>query len=369
MSAAPLYLGLLSGTSADGIDAVLVRFSPQAEILARASTPYPAPLREQLLRLTAPDAAISLDAFGALDVAVGESFAAAALDLLHGAGVDASAVHAIGSHGQTVRHRPDLIHPFSLQIGDAAVIAERTGICTVADFRRADVAAGGQGAPLVPALHAGLFAAFTPCAVLNLGGIANLSLLGADGQVLGFDTGPANCLLDAWSERHLQQPCDMGGAWAASGRIDDALLDDLLQDPYFAAPTPKSSGREYFNLDWLQSRLDRHRVPAVDVQASLLALTARSVARALHDAKVAVSRVLVCGGGVHNPILMQALAQAMAPIAVASTASCGVDPDFIEATLFAWLAQERLALRAGNLPAVTGARGARVLGAVHAGHA
>ncbi len=390
-----LFLGLISGTSADGIDAALVRFDsatkpvtagkkaspprgdkrlsspPQdsgfaMQVVAAETFAYPAEFRARLLALTAANAAIPLDEFGALDVAVGVSFADAAMTLLANAGVSAADVRAIGSHGQTVRHRPDGRYPFSLQIGDAAVIAERTGILTVADFRRADVAAGGQGAPLAPAFHAAAFANLMPCALLNLGGIANLSLLNGPEDILGFDTGPANCLLDAWNARHTGTPCDAGGAWASSGTVDPGLLDSLLDDPYFKAAPPKSSGREYFNLDWLDARLGPRQITPVDVQATLLALSVRSIVEALRMSASPTRRVLACGGGVHNQALMSALATALRPLELTSTASAGLDPDFVEAALFAWLARQRLAHRPGNLPSVTGARGPRVLGALHA---
>jgi anhydro-N-acetylmuramic acid kinase len=361
-----LFLGLISGTSADGIDAALVRFDPGIRVVAARTSRYPAELRDKLLALTAPDASIPLDLLGALDVEIGECFARAAIELLEQSGTPAAAVEAIGSHGQTIRHRPGGPHPFSMQIGDAAVIAERTGICTVADFRRADIAAGGQGAPLAPAFHAAALNRFLPCAVLNLGGIANLSLLDSDNEVIGFDTGPANCLLDAWNARHHGTSCDLDGEWAATGSVDSNLLDILLDDPYFSVPSPKSTGREVFNLDWLDHRLgDRPRDPA-DVQATLMALTATSVARALSSSAFKPGRVLVCGGGVHNRGLMNALATALSPVPVESSASAGLDPDFVEAALLAWLARERLAHRVGNLPSVTGARGERLLGSVFA---
>lgn len=362
-----LFLGLISGTSADGIDAALVRFDPAIEVIASSALHYPPEIRERLLALTAADAAIPLDEFGALDVAVGECFADAALKLLGATGISASAVRAIGSHGQTVRHRPDGRHPFSLQIGDPSVIAERTGICTIADFRRGDIAAGGQGAPLAPAFHAAAFAALLPCAVLNLGGIANLSLLGDDAAVLGFDTGPANCLLDAWNARHHGAACDIDGNWARSGSVDPDLLRDLLDDPYFRAPPPKSTGREYFNLDWLDARLGGHATRAADVQATLLLLSTRSIVDALERSGSSAKRVLACGGGVHNSTLMASLAAELKPISLASTSSVGVDPDFVEAALFAWLAWRRLEEKPGNLASVTGARGPRILGAVYAG--
>ena len=361
-----LFLGLISGTSADGIDAALVRFDPGIEVIAAHTSQYPSQLRQKLLALTAPDAAISLDHLGALDVEVGHCFAAAALDLLNRSGTPADAIRAIGSHGQTIRHRPDGSHPFSMQIGDAAVIAERTRICTVADFRRADVAAGGQGAPLAPAFHSAAFSEYLPCAVLNLGGIANLSLLDSHGAVIGFDTGPANCLLDAWHAHHNGSNCDLDGEWAASGSVDSTLLDVLLDDPYFSTHPPKSTGREIFNLDWLYKRLgDQTRKPA-DVQATLLALTVRTIADALITRAFNPTCVLACGGGVHNSRLMSSLAAEISPIPMKSTAAAGLDPDFVEAALFAWLARERLAGRCGNLPSVSGASGQRLLGAVHA---
>lgn len=363
---AALFLGLISGTSTDGIDAALVRFEPEIKVLATKTAAYPTQIRERLLALTAADASISLDEFGAIDVAVGRCFADAALSLLTDAGVSPESVAAIGSHGQTVRHRPHGDNPFSLQIGDAAVIAERTGICTIADFRRADVAAGGQGAPLAPAFHAAAFSAHAPCAILNLGGIANLSLLSGDQDMVGFDTGPANCLLDAWHARHQGSACDIDGAWASSGSVDTNLLADLLDDAYFKLPPPKSTGREYFNLDWLDAHLVDHRTSAADVQATLLALTSRSIAEAMEATAEPAHLVLACGGGVHNAALMSALSTALQPIRLASTASVGVDPDFVEACLFAWLARQRLANQPGNLPSVTGARGPRILGAVHA---
>lgn len=360
-----LYLGLISGTSADGIDAALVRFSPQPIVVAARSVPYPATLRSDLLALTAADATIGIDAWGALDHAVGACFADAALGLLEASGIAREAVHAIGSHGQTVRHRPGGPAPFTLQIGDASLIAERTGITTVADFRRADLAAGGQGAPLVPAFHAAAFAALTPCVVLNLGGIANISVLRADGDVLGFDTGPANGLLDAWIGRHHGANHDADGAWARAGHVDEALLADLLADPYFAAPPPKSSGREHFNLDWLDRRLVGHTPRAVDVQATLVALSARSIADAIRAHAADARSLIVCGGGIHNTTLIDALRAALAPLPVRSSADCGLDPDHVEAAAFAWLARERLAGRPGNRPSVTGARGPRVLGAIY----
>ena len=366
--AAGLYLGLISGTSADSIDAALVSFAHgMPQLLAAHAHPWPPALHEQVLALAQGETALDLDAFGRLDVALGHCFAEAAQQLLKISGHRADAVRAIGSHGQTLRHRPTGEYPFTLQLGDPSVMAERCGIDVVADFRRADVAAGGQGAPLLPAVHAMLLGrAGHTRVVLNLGGIANITVLDAAGRVLGFDTGPANGLLDAWCLRHRGEAFDRDGAFAASGRIDAALLDALLGDPYFTLPPPKSTGREYFHLDWLAAhpQLAAAAHPA-DVQATLLELTARSVNRAIMQHAPDVEDVLVCGGGVHNGRLMQRLAELLAPCALCSTQRHGIDPDFLEATAFAWLARQRLLGLPGNLPAVTGARGPRVLGAIY----
>jgi anhydro-N-acetylmuramic acid kinase len=363
-----LYLGLMSGTSADGIDAALVGFSrgvPQLQAARNLS--WPPALREQMLALAQGDEPINLDTFGRLDVHIGHCFADAALALLEESGTPAHAVRAIGSHGQTLRHRPAGAYPFTLQLGDPAVIAERCGIDVVADFRRADIAAGGQGAPLLPAVHAMLLGRPGHTrVVLNLGGIANITVLGADGSVGGFDTGPANGLLDAWCQRHRGEPYDRDGTFAASGRVDQPLLDALLDDPYFALVPPKSTGREHFHLDWLAVQPRLAALAAADVQATLLELSARSVVDAINDRAPSTEEVLACGGGVHNGALMRRLGELLAPRSLLSTARHGIDPDYLEATAFAWLARQRLLGLPGNLPAVTGARGPRVLGALYA---
>jgi anhydro-N-acetylmuramic acid kinase len=365
-TASPLYLGLISGTSADGIDAALVRFAPRMQVIAARTFAYPDDLRARILALARSAAAVTLEAYGRLDVELGGQFAEAALALLRKARVDAREIVALGSHGQTVCHRPSAPHPFTLQMGDPNVIAERTGIVTVADFRRADMAAGGQGAPLLPALHATMLAdVAAPRAILNLGGIANVTLLVPGQPVRGFDTGPANCLLDAWSQQQRGTPHDEGGAWARSGRVDTALLEHLLADPYFAAPPPKSTGREHFNLDWLDAHLPAG-LDAADVQATLLQLSVRSIAEALRAHAPNVRAVYACGGGVHNLALMSALRAELPKLEVDTTAALGLDPDFVEAAGFAWLARARLENLAGNLPSVTGARGPRVLGAIYA---
>jgi anhydro-N-acetylmuramic acid kinase len=363
-----LYLGLMSGTSADGIDAALVRFSEgKPHLQAAHNLPWPADLRAQILALAQGNEPLDLDTFGRLDVRIGHCFADAALALLQHSGTAASDVRAIGSHGQTMRHRPSGPYPFTLQLGDPTVIAERCGIDVVADFRRADVAAGGQGAPLLPAVHAMLLGRPGHArVVLNLGGIANITVLGADGGVSGFDTGPANGLLDAWCQRHRGETYDRDGAFAASGRVNPALLQALLDDPYFALAPPKSTGREYFHLAWLDGHPQQAALDPADVQATLLELSARSVVAAIDRHAASASEVLACGGGVHNGALMHRLGDLLAPRALFSTAREGVDPDYLEATAFAWLARQRVLGLPGNLPAVTGARGLRVLGALHA---
>lgn len=360
-----LYIGLISGTSADGIDAALVRFTPRCELLLGHTFPWEPALRERLVALGQGGEMASLDEWGMLDVAVAEAFAAAALALTAHAGMPAGRIRAIGSHGQTVRHRPQARHPFTLQIGDGSVIAERTGIATACDFRRRDVAAGGQGAPLVPAFHAALLRApDEDRAVLNLGGIGNYTLLPRTGDVRGFDTGPANALMDAWCLRHVGAAFDADGRLAATGQVDAGLFARLLDDPWFDLPPPKSTGREQFHLDWVDAHLHGHE-RVQDVQATLLELTAVTVADALKATQASTTRVLVCGGGVHNPPLMARIAALLPGMRIESTATCGLDPDYVEAMAFAWLARETLAGRPGNLPAVTGARGPRVLGVVH----
>jgi len=364
----PLFLGLMSGTSADGIDAALVQF-PQGggcHFVHGHTHHWDPALRERLIALGQGGEPASMDALGQLDAEVGIAFAAAANQLLDEAGIPRTQVQAIGSHGQTIRHRPLSTPAFTWQIGDPNRIAERTGITTVADFRRRDVAAGGHGAPLMPAFHlAMLGSADEDRAVLNLGGIANLSLIARDGSIRGFDTGPANALLDGWCQRHLGHTYDADGAFAASGRVDAALLERLLSEPWFALPPPKSTGREQFHLDWVQAQLGAEEPSAADVQATLLELSAATVADALLAHLPGVKRVLVCGGGVRNPQLLRRLQARLPGVVIGSSADYGLDPDYMEAMGFAWLARETLAGRAGNLPSVSGASGPRILGAIH----
>lgn len=359
----------MSGTSLDGIDLVVADLSGAIPRLVAARTVHiPAPLRKDLLTLCQPGAD-HLELFGHCDVALAEAIAAGLMKLLADHDLAAESIVALGSHGQTVRHVPEGPHRFTLQIGDPNVIAERTGITVVADFRRRDLAAGGQGAPLVPAFHAALFTTAEDRVIVNIGGMANITILpaGQPAAASGFDTGPGNVLLDAWAERELGQPLDIGGQWASQARPDQALLDALWGDPYFERPAPKSTGREHFHLAWLQKRLDRPVAPAV-VQATLTELTARSIAHGiLHTADAKPKQVMVCGGGRHNMLLMERLAAALPNSHLGMTDELGLDGDWVEAVAFAWLAKQRLDMLPGNLPAVTGAAGLRILGAIYPG--
>jgi len=361
------YIGLISGTSVDAIDAVLVRFEPhRVELLESHVAVYPQALRDRLLAAIREPQNFTVDEYGELDTWVGACFRDAVVGLLERAGAEAGDVRAIGSHGQTVRHRPDAKHRFTLQIGDPATIATGTGIDTVADFRRADLALGGQAAPLVPPFHDWLFGSSPrPRAILNLGGIANLTLLpGNKDAVTGFDVGPANSLMDLWTERHLGQPYDEGGAWAASGRADDDLLEQMLADPWFDTEPPKSTGFEYFNAGWLAGHaIDG--MPPENVQATLCELTTHSVARAIDRWAPNTAEVFVCGGGASNATLLESLARRLPGRPVETTRNAGLDPDWVEATAFAWLAARTLSHRAGSLASVTGASRDTVLGGVH----
>ncbi len=332
---------------------------------------YPESLRRRILDLAQGDGRIALDEFASLDIEIARAFADAAQQLLDRSGVAARSVTALGSHGQTVRHRPLHDPPYTIQLGDPNEIAERTGILTVADFRRRDMSAGGQGAPLAPAFHAAMLGQNgVPRVVLNLGGIANITVIAGDDSLPlnGFDTGPASCLLDAWAQEKIGARYDANGAFALRGKKNDALLARLLDYPYFSAAPPKSTGREEFHLTWLHERLRDFTLSAEDVQATLLSFSARTIADAIRRYAPATQDVLVCGGGVHNPALMSAIAAELTPIGVRSIGELGIDPDFVEAMTFAWLARERLANRAApNVDTVTGARGPRVLGGVYFG--
>jgi len=367
-----LYIGVMSGSSTDAVDTVLVsirRNTPR--LLAHHTTPFPQALRETVLALNEPGARELERALGA-DVQLGRLFADSVNQLLENVDYAAAAIRAIGSHGHTIRHYPDSAFPTSLQIGDANIIAETTGITTVADFRRRDMVAGGQGAPLVPVLHSALFRRNdTNRVIVNIGGIANITILPADPvlPVTGFDTGPGNCLMDTWIQQHQGINMDTNGSWAASGNVNEELLARLLKDRYFSRLPPKSTGRDYFNLGWLQKKLKQHkkRVLRKHVQATLCELTASSIAAAIVENAPVTDEVLVCGGGVHNMALMFRLQQLLTGRKLRSTDEYGIDPDWIEAMTFAWLAKQTLDGTPVNLSSVTGASKDVIPGAIYPG--
>ena len=362
-----LYIGVMSGTSLDGVDAVLVDFEHGFQALAHVAVPMPTALRHDFLQLNqAGPNELHLAALSAN--ALAELYAHAVHALLGKTQHLAVEVAAIGAHGQTVRHQPQLHDGvgYTWQLNNPSLLAERTGIRVVADFRSRDLAAGGQGAPLVPAFHQSVFGqAGDTIAVLNIGGMSNISLL-QDHQVLGFDCGPGNVLMDLWCHQHTGQAYDQDGQWAASGQVSKALLSQLLQDPFFQAPPPKSTGRDLFHAAWLQAHLKHVAgLSPADVQATLAALTAQSCANELMHHAPAAKRLLVCGGGAYNQHLMNLLNQALPGVQVDSTERHGLPPLQVEAAAFAWLARQTLMNLPGNLPAVTGARGPRVLGAIY----
>jgi anhydro-N-acetylmuramic acid kinase len=366
------FIGLMSGTSLDGVDGVLAE-APSGggmwHTRAHTHLAFAAALRAELLALNCRGGSDELHRAALATNALTGRYAEVVALLLERAGIAPGQVSAIGAHGQTVRHRPGEFDGlgYTLQLMNGALLAERTGIDVVCDFRTRDVAAGGQGAPLVPAFHAARFArAGQETAVLNLGGVANLTLLRADGQVLGFDCGPGNILLDLWCQRHRGRAYDEDGAWAAAGRTDAGLLARLLAEPYFGQPPPKSTGRDLFSEDWLAARLGSGQEPAGDVMATLTELTARAATEALQRHAPGTMQLLVCGGGAFNAYLMSRLDSLLGPgVTVRSTAVAGVPPDQVEALAFAWLAQAFVERKPGNLPAVTGAAGARLLGALY----
>lgn len=359
-----LYIGIMSGTSLDGLDICLVDIQQDIRLLDSQFLDFPASLRQELLELCQPCS----NELVRLSVAEQEwaRLAACGIQLiLQRQTLSPSDIIAIGSHGQTIRHQPEL--GFSVQIGAPALLAELTGITVTSHFRQRDLAAGGQGAPLVPAFHQWLFARHQQAtAVLNIGGFSNVSFLLPDQPVSGFDCGPGNVLLDAWIQKIKQRPYDKSGAWARSGRVNQSLLQQLLQQPYFAIRGPKSTGRELFNLDWLEQHLTQHSaVSSEDVQATLTELTAISIARSILEQQLPIQTVAVCGGGAHNSYLLERLSRLLPGIEVTTTCSLGVPADWMEAMAFAWLAHCCLAGVPANRPEVTGARGLRVLGAVY----
>lgn len=368
MSRTEYYIGLMSGTSADAVDLAVVDFSDnKTKLIGSHSLSLSPDIRAQIHALSTPNNN-EIDRMGELDQQLGKLFAESVNQLLHKYQLTPQQVVAIGSHGQTIRHRPpgSVQHPFTLQIGDPNVIAELTGITTVADFRRRDMAAGGQGAPLVPAFHQAIFHSdVIDRVVVNIGGMANITWLPASGRTLGFDTGPGNVLMDAWILQHLGKAYDANGNWAASGQIDQNLLARLLAHNFFRQPAPKSTGREAFNLEWLTHELANTAVSAADVQATLLALTAHTITNDIKKLTAANCEVFVCGGGAYNRRLMDELSTLLPRAKVASTTQLGIAPEWIESMAFAWLARQTMLRKNGNLSAVTGARREVILGGVY----
>lgn len=354
------YVGLISGTSMDGIDAVVVDFAGgRPTVQAALTRPFDEALRQALDAVRRDPDGFPVARLGRLDAELGDRLADAALEVITASGCRPADVRAIGSHGQTVVHHPEADPPFTLQIGDPWRLARRVGITAVADFRRADLAAGGQGAPLAPLLHAALFGHDSETrGIANLGGIANITLLEPGRDVSGFDTGPANCLLDLWYRRHhARGRYDSAGQWAASGRVNANWLKELMRDPYLARPAPKSTGIEYYSPAWLDARLPKPgSLRLADVQATLAEFTAASLVEALGSLNASrLDRLLVCGGGVHNGDLIERIRQRLPGVPVESTAAHGMDPDHVEATLFAWLARQRLAGERVDTRSITGA--------------
>jgi anhydro-N-acetylmuramic acid kinase len=369
-----LYVGLMSGTSIDAIDCAVVRCSQDTiELLETAEHAIPETVRKEIAQLSHSGPG-EIEIMGRLDRVIGALFAEASLNLLEAAGIAAQDIAAIGSHGQTIRHRPPSgghapKESFTLQIGDPNTIAELTGITTVADFRRRDIAAGGEGAPLAPAFHAAAFAKpGVNRAIVNIGGIANASILMGDRLHLGFDTGPGNTLLDHWIARHRGDRYDRDGAWSAEGSVSPELLSRLLGHPFLDKSGPRSTGKEVFNLSWLsQCYPDLEATDPQTVQSTLAEYTAASIAKALVESRSRLDEVYVCGGGAHNADLMRRLHRHLKPTSLASTNALGMNPDWVEAAAFGWLAYRSIAGLPGNAPAGTGANGFRVLGGIYPG--
>lgn len=362
------YIGIMSGTSSDAADAVLIKTNPRFELIATHSHQFDSSLQKSIHELADPQTG-TIEKLGALDCQLGEIFATTVNELLQKTSTDKKNIVAIGSHGQTIRHRPPPhAHPFSLQIGDPNIIASRTGINVVADFRRRDIAHGGQGAPLVPAFHQAVFSHQKIDRVMvNIGGMANITWLPHSGEISGFDTGPGNVLMDLWIQKHLQKNFDPNGEWAKQGNVNIELLDLLLDEEFFQRPAPKSTGREAFNLDWLMQKIQRcsTTVSIVDIQRSLLELTAQTISKSIQQLGNSAKEIFVCGGGAFNDLLMQRLHELAAPEKVQSTSLLGVDPQWVEAMAFAWLAYRRMENLPGNICTVTGAQCEAVLGAVY----
>ncbi len=359
------YIGIMSGTSLDGVDAVLVNFSGSLfSLLYTCYIPYDQSLRAALLSLNRADEN-ELHRAAILSNRLSEQYAQAVRQLLEKSGIDPGEILAVGCHGQTVRHCPQPENGYSIQLINGALLAELTGVTVVTDFRNRDIAAGGQGAPLVPAFHHEMFAhRGIHRLIINIGGITNITSLPVSGSVNGFDCGPGNMLMDAWCLKHTDMVYDHNGSWAESGEVIDPLLENLLNFHYFSLPPPKSTGREMFSLDWLQSYLTGDEITQ-DVQSTLLQLTVRTIADSVKTYYPAASELYLCGGGAHNDTLATRLRQQLPDLRINLTDVLGIEADWVEACAFAWLARQSMERAPGNLPAVTGASGSRILGAIY----
>lgn len=354
------YVGLMSGTSLDGVDAALVSFDQnRCAVIDTLYLPYPEGLKLALLKLHEPSCN-ELEESQLLGIELAQLYGRAVLGLLKG---KPEKVCAIGCHGQTVRHRPEL--RFTLQLNNPSLLAELTRLPVVADFRSRDIAAGGQGAPLVPAFHQAVFGhSLMHRAILNIGGISNLTNLPPEGTVTGFDSGPGNLLMDAWCQRHTGEPFDKNGAWGGRGQVIKHLLDSMLAHPYFRLGPPKSAGRDIFNMAWLESLISTGQ-SSLDIQATLVELTARSITDSLCKYCNGAQEVYICGGGAHNQALINRLQTLLPELEFSFTEKLGIPADWVEAAAFAWLARQTMEGRPGNLPAVTGASGSRILGTIY----
>ncbi|MDR9831131.1 anhydro-N-acetylmuramic acid kinase [Vibrio sp. FNV 38] len=366
MTMRELYIGLMSGTSLDGVDSVVVAIdNHNIELIASYEHPIPSSLRKEVLAVCTGQST-TLPAIGRIDHQLGKLYAATVQCLLNKAGLSAQAITAIGNHGQTVFHHPQSDEPFTMQLGDANLISAETGIDTVADFRRLDMAVGGQGAPLVPAFHQYLFSLRdSSTVILNIGGISNISVIPPDNNVVGYDTGPGNMLMDAWCEKHTGHQYDHSGTWAASGKMLPTLLQRLMADPYLQKTPPKSTGREHYNLYWLEKQLSDDERPQ-DVQRTLCEFTARSIAEHITTHKYGSDcELLLCGGGANNTLLTDRLTALLPEWNVMLSSEKGVPQDYMEAMAFAWLARQRIHNQPSNLPAVTGAQCKVSLGVIY----
>ena len=362
----------MSGTSLDGIDAGLVEFDgDQIKLLAFEYQPFSHSMKKDIQNLSQPGSPVLLNQYGSIDTQLGSLFAQASNSLLKKANIPSSAITAIGSHGQTIYHAPEMPTAFSLQIGDPNIIAEETGITTIADFRRRDIAAGGHGAPLVPAFHQAIFSQIFDLSkenitIVNIGGIANITHLSTN-KTIGFDTGPGNTLMDFWIQKNLNKAYDKNGTWAKIGKANPKLVETLKQDPYFSLSPPKSTGKEYFSVTWLNENISQTPdCSAKDIQASLCQFTAETITEAIKQYAPLTDHTLICGGGIHNGYLIELIRNNLTH-PVSSTAEFGINPDHVEAMAFAWLARQTINNLSGNLIEVTGAKAPVILGGIYPG--